>query len=254
MAIYKETTGQGEDIVLFHGAADNHKFMQPLVKLLSSRYRVTNIERPGSGLSDWNPSIASIDDLADEMLSELPEKAIYIGWSFGGHVCMSIAARYPERVKRIIGICTSPKFIENDNWIGLPKPGFSPAFAGIHQIGYNPFVQAFIDGEFASCEPKPAAYYELTAILDRGTKRDLDILLKIMQLVDSSDVRKELQAIRCPIDLIFCENDAIAPVAAIEQIKKLNPAVQTFIIISAQHMPFWTHPVEFIKILNTLLK
>jgi pimeloyl-[acyl-carrier protein] methyl ester esterase len=95
MTIYKETHGHGKDIVILHGWGCDQSYMQPIVDQLKDRYRVTNVDLPGRGKSDWQPNIKTIHDMADYVLPDLPENAIYIGWSFGGLISVSIAARHP---------------------------------------------------------------------------------------------------------------------------------------------------------------
>ncbi len=256
MNIYKEISGQGKDVVILHGwGGCNHKHMQPIVDQLVSRYRVTNFDLPGLGQSDWHHDIQSINDMADQLLSHLPKQAIYIGWSFGGLIAMSIAARYPERISRFIGITTTPKFVANDNWPGVPQPGFKSIFVpGIMQQGFKPFMKTWFDYEFAAFNPKPAAYHDLINILNQDfSKVNLEILFKGVDICDLTDLKNEFKSIQCPVDLILSERDDSVPVAAIEKIKQLNQSVNIQVIPEAGHIPFWTHSKEFNKILNHIL-
>src|SRR5689334_4068938 len=116
MHVYKQVTGQGDDVVLLHGWGCDHRYMQPIADALNTSYRVTNVDLPGRGQSHWEDHITNIHDIADLVLPYLPQQATYIPWSFGGLVTLSIASRYPERVKRIIGVTTSPRFVEDTNW------------------------------------------------------------------------------------------------------------------------------------------
>ena len=75
MSIFKEVTGQGDDVVLLHGWGCDHRHMQPIVELLSKHYRVHNFDLPGRRDSDWDTNIKSIHDFADVLLPELPEKS-----------------------------------------------------------------------------------------------------------------------------------------------------------------------------------
>jgi pimeloyl-[acyl-carrier protein] methyl ester esterase len=155
MKIYTEINGSGQDIVILHGWGCNHYHMRSMANHLAKHFRVTNVNLPGSGLSDWG-NIKNINDIADAVLTVLPESAIYIGWSFGGLVAASIAALYPERVKRFIGIATTPKFVEDDNWPGLPKPGFKAGFSVTNKQEFEALLRGFIDVEFIGFDPKPA--------------------------------------------------------------------------------------------------
>lgn len=251
MNIFKEIKGEGENIIILHGWGCDHRHMQPIVDQLATRYRVTNFDLPGRGQSDWHPSIQTMHDIADQLLPHLPKQAIYIGWSFGGLVAMSIAARYPERVSRFVGIATTPKFIASDNWPGIPKPGFKVVFTEIEQKGIKEFFRESYDHEFIDFNPKPVAYHKLIEILDDTTK--MDILYRGIEIVDDADLRKEFQSLSCPIDLILSEKDESMPLALTAKMQELNSLVKVHTIPSANHMAFWTHQYEFNKILNHIL-
>ncbi len=253
MSVYKEVHGHGKDIVLIHGWGCDLRHMQPIVDLLSN-YRVTNIDLPGRGKSDWQANIKTIDDIADIILPYLPEKAIYIPWSFGGLVTLSIASRYPERVERIIGVATTPKFVEANNWPGVPKPGFQAGFNEIKTLGFNDFFTAYYDIEFLGFDPKPAAHQQLIQLLQNTPQQDLEILLKGVYLCDEADYREAFQSLQCSIDLILGGKDSSVPRQLHAAIKQLNPAVKLHVIPKAQHMFFWTHPVEFANKLQTILE
>ncbi len=255
MKIFKQVSGQGEDVVLLHGWGCDHRHMQPVVDQLSDRYRVTNVDLPGWGQSDWCADTETIHDFADQLLPYLPKHAIYIGWSFGGLVSMSIGARYPERMKRFIGIGTIPKFITGDDWPALPLPGFRIAFEEvINKIGFKKFFQDYYDVEFKDIDPKPAAYHELWRLLDETDNVDMDVLYKGVDIIDSADLRNEFASLQCPVDLIFGGKDDSVPAVTHENVKKLNPAANIHIIKNSNHMSFWTYPDEFNAILEAILK
>ena len=222
MGIYKHTLGKGEDVVILHGWGCNHQHMQPVAEHLSKKYLVSNFDLPGRGKSVWNPNIETIHDIADQLLPHLPANAIYVAWSFGGLIAMSIAARFPERVKKIVGITTTPKFIEDNNWPGFPKPGFIAAFDEIGKVGFKPFMTQYYDNEFSYCTQKPKAYDDLLEILNNDAT-DIDIILKGINI------------------------------NSIPDIKALNSQVKINIIPDAQHMLFWTHQKEFNKVLDAVI-
>lgn len=253
MSIYKTIQGQGEDIVLIHGWGCDHRYMQPIADQLASTYRVSNIDLPGRGKSSWEPSINNIYDMVNTILPHLPERAIYIPWSFGGLITIALAAIFPRHVKQIIGIAISPKFVATENWPGIPKPGFIAAFDEIQKIGFNTFFKNFYDLEFANFGTKPKAYSQLLQLLNSASKENVDILLKGINICDTTDLRNELQMLCCPIDLIFGNNDGSIPKSSHTAMKLLNSKINIHEINGAQHMPFWTHPTEFQNILKSIL-
>ncbi len=255
MHIYTEVKGQGEDIVLIHGACASHEDMAPVVESLVSRYRVTNVGLPGSGHSDWDPAIGNIHDIADAILPVLPQQAIYIGWSFGGLVSQSIAARYPTRVKRFIGLGTTPKFIAAQDWIGFPQPGYHALVSPIlEEKGLLAFLKSCYDHELTQTKPKPEIYDQAQKICDARVEISREVLDKLLKICDATDLREAFKSIDCPIDLILGDQDQNVPQAAWAKIQALNPKVCIHEIKGAEHISFWTHPEAFKKILQEILE
>ena len=256
MTIFKTAIGQGPDIVVLHGWSLDHRWVQPIVDQLEPHFRVTMVDLPGCGRSDWPPTIKTMHDLADQVVPQLPEKAIYIGCSISGPIGISIAARYPDRVKHLIGIGAMPKFIADSDWIGVPQPGFAAMMVPtLQKEGYESTLRGFLDVEFNDMHPKPAAYETLLKLLDSGyAEPDLSALAQGLQIIDKTDLRSAFRSLTCRIDLIFGSLDAQAPAAGCEQIKALNPErTRTHIIDGAHHLSFWTHNEAFNKILNNIL-
>ncbi len=253
MSIFKEIKGRGPDVVVIHGWGCSHLDMQPVVDQLVERYRVTNIDLPGVGISNWDSKTETVYDIAEQILPELPKQAIYVGWSFGGLVSMAIAAKHPERVKHLIGIGTSPKLIAAEDWIGFPAPGFSVGFDVVKQKGLKVLLREDFADEFAQFDPKPSQYAVLNKILDQSPEIPQHILFKGIELCDSTDLREDFRTIQCPIDFIMGEDDFKVLIASVLGIKKLNPKMRVHSIAGAKHIPFWTHPKEFNKILSDIL-
>ena len=255
MKIFKEITGQGEPLVVIHGGAASFLDMMPIVNQLSPRYQVININLPGTGESTWDMSIQSIHDIADHVVAAMPKQAIYLGWSFGGLVAQSIAARYPHRVKRLIGVATTPKFIAAENWPGFPAPGFSVIVKELHQAGKGTpdFIKMLYEAEFSPIHPKPVDYQAVEKLWLRPSSTQNNILARVAALCDATDLRDLFKTITCPIDLIMGTQDTNVPQEAFVAIKKLNHIANIHEINGAQHAPFWTHPEVFTVLLDKIL-
>jgi pimeloyl-[acyl-carrier protein] methyl ester esterase len=254
MNIFKEVTGQGPDVVLIHGGAASHLDMIPIAEELASRYRVINIDLPATGSSTWDSSIHTIHDMADRVLAEMPKQAIYIGWSFGGLIAQSIAAKHPQRIKHLIGITTSPKFITTVNWPGFPQPFAEIIAPMLEGKEAKDLMQSFYEYEFEHTKPKSTTYPKNLDLCLKTSTISNDLLMKRLEIADATDLRELFKTISCPIDLILGGTDAHTPKEGFKKIIALNPTTKIHEVQNAGHAPFWTHPKEFNEILNNILK
>src|SRR5687767_4070300 len=98
--LFYSTHGKGNPVVLVHGFASDGSEWQRQVPYLQDNYQLVIPDLAGSGLSDLNPAVHSMEDHADtiaEILTDLElEKATIIGHSMGGYIALAFAEKYPE--------------------------------------------------------------------------------------------------------------------------------------------------------------
>jgi pimeloyl-[acyl-carrier protein] methyl ester esterase len=251
MTVYVETHGSGPDVVLLHGWAANLQYMKLLADHLGKNFRVTNVNLPGRGGSDWD-NISSVDDMADRILAVVPESAIYIGWSIGGLIAASIAARFPERVERIIGIATTPNFVEDGDWPGLPKPGFKAAFDMQTNAEFKAAMVEMLQAEFEAF-PALAKQRDHLLALNDASDLDISVCLEGIGIVDISDFRPQYRQLTCPVDLILGESDPFVPASSYPMIRALNDRIEIHPIASAKHILLWTHAQQLQDMVDALL-
>lgn len=99
--------GVGEKvIVLIHGNFSGSYHYEPVYKNIPDNYRIIAPDLRGYGDSSYNTPINTIHDFADDVVALLKvlgiEKAYVVGWSLGGCVAQSIAARYDVIEKLVL--------------------------------------------------------------------------------------------------------------------------------------------------------
>jgi len=102
--------GEGEPILLIPGAFSTYRHWNRMIPHLSKHFRVFCIDYLGAGDSDKPKSgfRYTIEEQADLIVKimetlHIPQMDI-VGVSYGGAIALNLAARYPERVGKIVSI------------------------------------------------------------------------------------------------------------------------------------------------------
>lgn len=102
---YLDWGGTGPTLILVHGYGDTPHVFDDLVPALGGKFRILAYARRGHGRSGKaGPyDLATLtEDLRALMDSLGIAKAHLAGWSMGGNEITAMAARYPDRVERIV--------------------------------------------------------------------------------------------------------------------------------------------------------
>jgi pimeloyl-ACP methyl ester carboxylesterase/DNA-binding CsgD family transcriptional regulator len=106
------TAGDGPPLVMLPGWISHveqvwtHPAAASARDKLSARHRFIWYDRLGCGLSDWEGFTPSVDNDVEQLVAVLDatgiERCSLIGYSFGGPAAAVFAARFPERVDRLV--------------------------------------------------------------------------------------------------------------------------------------------------------
>src|SRR5574341_1388379 len=98
------------DILLLHGLFTDSELWGAQVAPLARLGRVVALDLPGHGGSDVSPPF-DLPQNAEALAAALPamgiDRAICIGWSWGGALSLHLALRHPERVAAIVALDSS---------------------------------------------------------------------------------------------------------------------------------------------------
>jgi len=108
--IHYVEVGEGDPILLIPGAFSTYRHWNKIIPFLSKHYKLLCIDYLGVGDSDkprsgFKYTIEEQADLLREVIGELKISKVHIvGVSYGGAIALNLAARYPERVGKIVSI------------------------------------------------------------------------------------------------------------------------------------------------------
>lgn len=107
-----EESGTGVPVLLVHGLGYARWGWEPLLPLLADRHRVISFDNRGIGGSSVPPGPYSAAEMAGDARAVLDaaavERAHVIGTSLGGMIAQELALAAPDRVDRLVLICTTP--------------------------------------------------------------------------------------------------------------------------------------------------
>ncbi|MBM4445324.1 MAG: alpha/beta hydrolase [Chloroflexi bacterium] len=110
-AIHLRRTGSGSPVLLLHGGANDSSDWVETMSLFSREYSLYAPDLVGYGLSDRKDAGYCLSDFSEATLALIRQLGLsslsLVGHSLGGRVCLEVAIRHPEMVRRLVLIDTA---------------------------------------------------------------------------------------------------------------------------------------------------
>lgn len=238
MTLHIEIRGKGEPLVFFHGWGFDHKIWLQLAHAIGNQYQLYLVDLPGFGLSP----LMSWDVFKRNLLQQLPSSFSLVGWSMGGLFATRLAIEEPTRLKQLITISSSPRFIKDVGWPGVDKTVFEGFFTNLTSDPQQ------VISEFVQLQLKNQSYQ----YHNQQMPSPLSLQTGLRILADW-DLREPLRYFDKPACFIFGRLDAITPRTTMAVMQKSYPQFEYLMFTKAAHMPFLSHQDEFITVLGRLL-
>lgn len=97
-------------VLLLPGAAGDREFWSPVAQRLPADWEKVALAWPGLGDQPHDHSVRGLDDLVALATAALTTPSDLIAQSMGGIVAVRLAARYPDKVRRLVLVATSGGF------------------------------------------------------------------------------------------------------------------------------------------------
>jgi pimeloyl-[acyl-carrier protein] methyl ester esterase len=247
-----QTSGHGPDIALIHGWAMHGGIFHELTEHLAQSCRVHVIDLPGHGFSRDDAQGFDLHDSA-ERLSRLLPPSIWIGWSLGGLVAMRAAIEYPQAVRGLGLISTSPRFVVADGWKHAVALNVFEQFGADLAGDYRGTLERFLALEVHGDEHAMACLRELRARLYERGEPARTALEQGLHVLEHSDLRDQLSRITCPSMWIAGSRDRLVPAAAMEWSAQAMRG-RFHRVARAGHAPFITHRDEVLGCIRALVQ
>ncbi|QUH06224.1 alpha/beta fold hydrolase [Saccharopolyspora erythraea] len=135
-ALAHQRQGSGYPLVLLAGQANNHHWWDGVREDFDAEHSTITMDYRGTGDSGKPDEHYSTQGFAEDVIAVLDDlgvdRADVYGTSMGGRVAQWVAARHPERVRRLVLGCTSPggpRAVERDGAVRRALAQSDPAAA-----------------------------------------------------------------------------------------------------------------------------
>jgi pimeloyl-ACP methyl ester carboxylesterase len=222
--------GEGPPLLLVHGWTGAASNFVELAPLLATRFRVLAPDLPGHGGSAPLPAAPNLDAYADRVRAvaalEGMLPAAVLGHSMGGLVALRLALRRPADVSALVlaasaGIETVTRRAEF--WIafvGLTRP--SRVISRFRRrIPGSAFLRRTIFSSLQVSDPLALSPAAIEGLL--GSSRCHADVVSAGKALVRDDPRTELEAVRCPVLLLWGARDLQVPLSdAFEYARRLR--------------------------------
>ena len=103
-----DVAGDGAPMLLLHSGVCDRRMWDPQWDVLARTFRVIRCDLRGFGDTPLpDESSSNVEDLASLLDHEGIRETALVGSSFGGRVALGFASTYPERVTRLVLLCSA---------------------------------------------------------------------------------------------------------------------------------------------------
>lgn len=232
--------GQGEDLIMLHGWGYDYSLLLPLAQRLSDSYRVTLINMPGHGNSPEPAEPIGVYDYAEIVPGVMKacgiESAYFLGHSFGCRLALIVGSRYPSLIKKAV-LCGAAGLREKHSVLWHVKVGF-------YKLGKF-FVKTFAPKKYEAWRAGKGS---------EDWKKLSPVMKATFSKVVNEDLTPCLEKIKCPVFLIWGENDTATPLWMAEKMEQTIPDCAKAVYKGRTHYAFLEEASRSEAIIRTFFR
>jgi 3-oxoadipate enol-lactonase len=231
--LHHRLEGEGEAVLVMGASLGaTHVMWEPQVTALSATRRVLRFDTRGHGESPVPSGPYSIDDLGRDVLALLDRLALgrvdYCGLSLGGMIGQWLAIHAPERIDRLILVCTSAHL--------PPAGGWTKRARAVRDAGTPAAVAEAVVGRWLTAEWAAAHPRERDRLLAMIGSVPAEGYAGCCEAIAEMDQRPGLSAIAAPTLVIAGRQDQATPPEHGETIAAAVPGARLEVLDPAAHL------------------
>lgn len=232
-SLYHEVTGSPQaPVLLMGGSLGTTLGMWEGQSPLAAELRLVRFDHRGHGRSPVPPGPYEIGDLGRDVLELMDvlglDRASYCGLSLGGMVGMWLGANAPERVDRLVLLCTSPYMPPASMW---QERAQAVRGAGSVEVIADAVVARWLTRSYAEREPEVRATLRTMLVATSP-----DGYAECCGAIERMDLRGELPLIGVPALVVSGSEDLATPPEQLRAIAEAIPAARYETVGPAAHL------------------
>ncbi len=210
--------GEGPPLILVHGLGGAAANWTELAPLLVPNHRLLVPDLPGHGGSEALPAVSGLEPFADRVAALAAREGMLpapvVGHSLGGAVVLRLALRHPDDVSAVV-LAAAAGLSLGSIWgrqlqsvFSTVRPGrLAARWRGL--VSRSLLLRRFVFGFVSVADPGSLTNEAVEGFLAAQLLHtDVD---SAWQALRADDPRQELEAVRCPVLVIWGSEDVQLP-------------------------------------------
>lgn len=245
MKLHTEISGRGPVLGMIHGWGLHGGIWGPAQGLLERDFRLVRVDLPGHGHNPRERSGFDLATAAAELGRALPWRCHLLGWSLGAIVALRFALDQPDRVRRLVLVGATPRFVASPDWDCGVAPAVLEGFAASLVADYRKTVLDFLTLQMRGDAHGAGALRTLRAqVFEHGAPAP-EALESGLAVLAETDLRAELGAVQSPALVLSGDRDRLTPAEAGRRLAGDLPHARFHAFHRCGHAPFLTHADDF---------
>jgi pimeloyl-[acyl-carrier protein] methyl ester esterase len=233
-----ETQGAGADLVMIHGWAMHAGIFAGFARALAPQFRLHLVDLPGHGYS--RDDAGSLDPAeCGRRIAEKVPRAIWLGWSLGGLVAMRAALDQPAKVRGLVLVSSSPRFVVGDDWMHGVAPSVFAEFGAGLAGDYRGTIERFLALETLGSEHARSELRALKHDVFAHGEPAMSALTEGLRVLDATDFRDDIGRIKVPSLWIAGRRDRLVDADAMKW--AAGQSGGRYVECNSGHAPFLGH-------------
>lgn len=209
-SLWYKKTGAGAPLLHIHGSAFGYRNFEKLTPHMAPHFEVIDFDLPGYGESRGGPAMRSMADIADQVHAfivalGIPKLHLH-GTSFGAMIGVTLAARHPEVIDKLVFSCFLARYdnaarMMRSTWKRCAKDSGMAAVADITSVAG--FARIFYD--------TPGAQAQLESMREAFSHTTPEAFIAGTETIEKTDLSPLMAQVASPVLLLAGEEDNMTP-------------------------------------------